>query len=186
MEILLAYKEVFVILHLLGFALGFGGALVSDFLFFRFLKNFKLSDHEIYVLGLVSNVVWGGLLVLTLSGVGIFLGDMDTYLNSIKFLTKMFVVLIITLNGVFLHFYIKPRLKLIKWTDNIASSKRYLRRLAVAGGAVSITSWSLATVLGSLKSIPFEFGEATLLYLGLLLFVVFAAQIFESIFLYKR
>ena len=99
---------------------------------------------------------------------------------------KMFVILVISINGVLLHFYLKPRLKLIDWTYKIKESGRVLRRIAVAGGAISVTSWFAATILGSLDSIPLQFGHALLIYLGLLVVAVLGGQLFEMLTFNRR
>lgn len=181
MEFFSEYKTVFIIFHLVGLALGLGGALVSDYLFFRFLKDLKLSKQELYVMGLMSGVVWAGLFLLILSGIFIFLSNPVGYMASSKFLLKMLVVLALTLNGCLLHFYIKPRLKLIDWAAGLKDKHRKIRRVAFGAGAVSVTSWLLATVLGSLSSIPFEIFEAAGLYAILLLIAVLTSQVIEHL-----
>jgi hypothetical protein len=175
------YKTVFVILHLIGFAAGFGAAMVSDYLFFRFVKNLKLSHLELSVLSSVSKFVWFGLGLLYLSGGAIFLSDPELYGNSSKFLLKMFVVLIITINGTVLHFYIKPRLKKIDWKPGLQPGERLHKKIAFAAGAVSINSWLIATILGSLKSIPLSFEDAIWYYIAFILAVIAGSQIIEMI-----
>lgn len=128
-------------------------------------------------------MVWAGLFILIISGIGIFYSDPQTYLNSSKFLIKMLVVLVITLNGINLHFYVKPRLKLIDWEKiNKSQKNRRLRKIAFASGAISITSWLLATTLGSLKSIPLNLLEAVLAYIGVLTVAVAGSLFVERIY----
>lgn len=182
MEFFAEYKTIFVILHLIGLALGLGGAMVSDFLFFKFLKDLKLDKHELYVMGLLSSVVWAGLFLLIATGACIYLSDSVKYLASSKFLIKMFIVLAITLNGCVLHFYVKPRLKLIDWKAGLKDSHRSIRKIAFACGSISIISWLLATVLGSLSSIPYKTGEALIAYILIIVFVVIVSQCLEYVF----
>ncbi len=179
MEILGDYKQIFAIIHLFGVVVGFGAAIVADFLFFKFVRNLKLSSSEVYVMGLVSGLVWAGLSLILLSGILLFFTDTEAYLNSSKFLIKMFVVLVIIINGSFLHFYVKPRLKMIDWKSKAQSKGRKIRKLAFAAGAISFNSWLLAMVLGSLKSIPFDFSRAVIFYVSFLLFLILISQIAE-------
>ena len=177
------FKAVIIVFHLLGFALGCGGAMVSDFLFFKFLKDLKLSTQEIYIMTLVSSLVWTGLFVLLLSGIGIFLSDPAGYIESDKFLLKMFVVIILTLNGFGLHFYIKPRLKKIEWDAKKSQhSTRGLKRFAFAGGAISMISWLSATVLGVIDLIPVSLTVGIGIYFLILLITLVGSQIAEYLF----
>lgn len=173
---------MFIILHLVGLAIGFGGALVSDYLFFRFLKDLKLSKKELEVMDYLSKFVWIGLLLLIISGALIFLSNPTGYMESSKFLIKMFIVLMITLNGFFLHFYVKPRLKLIDWKAGLKDSHRGIRKIAFASGSVSVTSWSLATVLGSLSSIPLSFLQSFVIYAIIILVAISVSQLMEYLF----
>tara|TARA_B110000305_G_scaffold141681_1_gene157815 strand:- start:1193 stop:1771 length:579 start_codon:yes stop_codon:yes gene_type:complete len=182
-ELFAEYKAVILVFHLLGFALGYGGAMVSDFLFFKFLKDLKLTTQEIYVMTLVSTLVWTGLFVLLLSGIGIFLSDPAGYIESDKFLLKMFVVVILTLNGFGLHYYIKPRLKKIEWNAKKPQhNTRDLKRLAFAGGAISMISWLSATVLGSIDLIPVSLTVGIEIYFLILLITLVGSQIAEYLF----
>lgn len=181
-EILLEYKTVITILHLFGVIIGFGAAIVADYLFFRFVANFKLSNGEIYVMGLVSLLVWVGLSLIILSGFALFFSDPATYLQSTKFLLKMFVVGVITVNGTFLHFFIKPKLKTIDWKSAVNDNRRKVRKLAFAAGAISFSSWFIAMVLGSIKSIPLDLAPAVSVYLGLILLIILSSQLAESLY----
>jgi len=182
MEFFAEYKTIWTILHLLGVVVGFGAAITADTLFFKFLKDLKLSKGELDVMSWVSKVVWIGLSIILLSGILLFLSNVQGYLASSKFLIKMFIVLFIALNGTLLHFYIKPRLKLIDWESAKHDKKRRIRKISFAAGAVSFNSWMLALILGVLDSIPIKFSVALLLYLGFLSVVIAASQILEIIF----
>jgi len=131
------------------------------------------------VMGLVSKLVWVGLALISLSGLALYLSAPDLYASSSKFLVKMLVVAVISLNGGFLHFYIKPRLKIIDWQSKAPNSGRKVRKLAFMAGAISFNSWLLALVLGSMESIPFSFSTATLAYLGFLGFLIVGSQVAE-------
>src|SRR3989344_7244119 len=43
-ELLTEYRPTITMLHLLGLALGLGGATISDIFFFRFLKDYRISE----------------------------------------------------------------------------------------------------------------------------------------------
>ncbi|HLD25785.1 MAG TPA: vitamin K epoxide reductase family protein [Candidatus Andersenbacteria bacterium] len=167
-------KGVIVGIHLLGLVFGLGGATISDLLFFRFLKDFKIAPYEAEVMKIMSQIIWLGLAILIISGVGLYLPQAETLNASAKFLTKMIVVSIILVNGAFLNLVIAPRM--ITFTfgqDHLprTSEMRRYRRLAFALGAVSFTSWYSAFVLGMLRSIPVTLPVALVVYV----FIVFGA-----------
>ncbi len=148
-------KTLLLIVHLLGIALGVGGALISDLMFFRAIRDQQISSSEMDFLTQTSRCVSVGLLLLILSGVGLFFLDPDRYLASSKFIAKMVIVLILAVNGILFHLIHIPRLRSI--AENRVSllyefSKR--RWLFLASGVVSMVSWISALVLGAFKSIP--------------------------------
>ena len=178
----LALKPYFLFLHAIGFIIGLGSAIVADTLFFRFLKDLRISKEEEYVLSYVGRLVVTGLVILFLSGLMIFLSDPAKYLASSKFITKMAVVTVIAINGFVLHKYVAPRLTIIEWDKGAHAKNRRARKIAAALGAVSSTSWFSALLLGYLRSIPFTFGQAFGGYILLLLCAVGVSQILESYF----
>lgn len=181
--ILTEYKSYVVLLHLLGFALGVGGATISDVLFLRFLKDFKITIEEKNILQLMSQIVWVGLLIIVVSGVGLFLPESAELLESAKFLTKMIVVAVIILNGALLNLLITPKLLTIAWKTNgidVKSTSR-MSNLAFASGAVSFISWYTAFFLGFAKNVPYSFTQLISVYAGALLFGIVASQVFKKI-----
>src|SRR3989344_1355356 len=115
------FKLVYTIVHLIGVALGAGGAYMSDFIFMQSIKDRKITDTEYKFMSLGSRAVWTGLFLFIFSGVGLFLLivsgiglfslDSETYLNSSKFQTKMAIVAILTLNGFYFVFAHIPLIK---------------------------------------------------------------------------
>jgi uncharacterized membrane protein len=176
------YKRFFVALHLIGMALGLGGATISDFFFFRFLKDLRISLDEANILHMFSQVIWLGLGISFLSGIALYLPEMERLNESAKFLVKVIVVLVITLNGAFLNLKIAPQLVKISFGRPHHHSRGELhheRRLAYALGAISIISWYSAFTLGMFRISPASFLELLGIYGGLLLIGVVVSQIVE-------
>ena len=86
-------KVIWTILHLLGVAIGAGGAFASDFIFFQSIKDKKITETEMGFIENSSKMVWLGLFILVASGLGLFMLNPDQYLSSSKFITKMIIVL---------------------------------------------------------------------------------------------
>lgn len=169
---LVAYKSGMVLLHAMAAGVGLGAATVGDFFFFRFLKDFRISKKESEVLGHLSQVIWTALALLVLTGLGIFLSDVETYLASTKFITKMLVVAVLTLNGALLNLLVAPRLVQISFGDKHAHQPgelHRLRKMAFLFGPISIVSWYFVFVLGSLRAVPWTLPVMLGIYGGLLL-----------------
>lgn len=150
------YKVIITITHILGVVVGMGAALVSDFLFSFYSHDKRLSRSETYTLGLLSNIVWTGLIIITVSGIGLFLSDIEKYLESTKFLAKMSILAVLVFNGYVLNRYISK--SMIK--RGFLSFHKYtkLRKLAFACGAISVVSWLSVLSLGVVSKIhlPYE------------------------------
>lgn len=158
--------------HILGIVLGLGGATVSDIFFFKFARDRRISEKEVKKLHLFSKIIWVGLAVLILSGLGLYLSHGDDLLKSPKFLTKMSVVGVIIVNGILLNILISPKL-----TKIFSLLRR--RRLAFALGSISIVSWYSAFILGLLRSVPGTFWQLLSIYLILLAVAVAGSQAAE-------
>lgn len=175
-EFFVENKTYFTIVHVLSVVVGMGSAIISDILFNFYSKDKKLDTTEKRSLELLSNTVWISLIGIILSGIAIFLSNPDGYLASAKFLTKMSIMGVLLINGLFLSFVISPHFNdkgLLKFKN-----KRCIRQLAFVGGAISISSWFIICILGVLKNIQLSVPRAMLLYscfivvaIGIALFV---------------
>lgn len=164
--------------HILGVALGLGGAIASDSMFLKALKDLKISKTEMSFMQIGSAMVWLGLIILIASGSLLFALSPDKYINSEKFLAKMTVVLVILLNGIFLHLNLIPRLKR-HIEGHLLSSDEFMRKrlFLFTSGAVSLVSWLSALTLGALHKVPWSYGDIMTVYIV----VLFAAGIIANI-----
>ena len=180
-------KRIFVIIHVLAVIIGMGGALISDIFFNIYIKDKKIQPNENKTLGILSTIVWTGLFFIVLSGLAIFLSDPIKYSQSVKFLVKMTIVGIIIINGYAFFRIIHPALRKIDFTDsNIHHKYVKLRKIAFAMGAISLTSWLVAFVLGMIKTIPISYEMAMLTYLIIGLFGIFFSQAIEIRLTHKK
>ena len=91
-------------------------------------------------------------------------------------MVKIFIFLIITLNGLILNTFISPKLSEI----NFEKYNKY-SLMAVSMGIISFVSWFLAFLLGRLKSIPLTFFEGVFVYLIIVLIsIILGNFIFRS------
>ena len=169
--------------HFLGFSLGVGGAFVTDTLFFRFLKDLRISKREANIMKALSKVLWAGMFLLLFSGLWLFSLDPVTYSASSKFLAKMTIVFFLFANGVILHIYFTPHLHKVAYGGHYKYMKKHasLRKGAFAAGAISMSSWLFVLVLAWSKW-P---GISYIQYMGIYLVIVGFA-ILTSIMIDKK
>lgn len=174
------------IMHFVGFVLGVGGATVTDIIFIKFLRDFKISKTEESVLKVLSQVIWLGLLLIVISGIGLYLPNAEILNQSPKFIVKMIAVLIVIINGTILNLVIEPKLLKTACSTcvNVLGTNK-LRKLCFALGAISFTSWYTALTLGILKNVPLSLNELLTIYLLVLLFVILSSQVLESLLVKK-
>ncbi len=174
-------KIFLTIVHLFGVVIGAGGAYMSDLLFFSATKDNKISQTEMRFLELGSRMIWLGLLILFLSGLGLFLIDPAKYLASAKFLVKITIVLVIFINGLVFHFFHLDRIRR-HVGEYFTSSDQFMRwrPVLISSGAISFVSWTTAIILGTLPSIPFTYTAGLAIYLGLITLAIVVARLLFS------
>jgi len=166
-------KTVFLIAHLIGLAFGVGGALISDLLFMKSMRDGRIDTTEMNFLVLGSNCVTFGLLLMIASGIGLFSLNPEAYLVSQKFLAKMTVVGVLTVNGILFHLLHIPTL--VIWSKGMLSPEEFGRRRFgfLASGVVSIVSWCTALTLGAFKILPLSYGMILGVYASALVIGIF-------------
>lgn len=190
MDIFIQIKPVFIILHALAAAVGLGAVITTDALFFKFLKDFRVSKKESEILDTISKVIWAAIFVLFITGLVLYMSAPLDYLAKSKFIVKLVIFIGIVINGILLNATISPYLVKLSFNNDakiLHSSVRLrvMRRMAFASGAFSIISWLSVFILGSVRSIPLTTTQGLLGYIGLVFAVVSISQIFAS-FLKKK
>jgi len=174
-QFLLEYKMVWITLHAVAAGIGIGAATVTDVMFFNSLRDGKIVPWENKVFRLLTKTIWMILWIILISGLLLFLGDIETYSMSTKFIVKMTVVAALFLNGILLNRYLHPRMNQLNFQNK---GSQAVKRIAFASGAVSIVSWYLAFILGMQKTIPVDTETGLLIYGFTLVFVVSISQLF--------
>jgi len=184
-EFIETYTVLFLSFHLLGVALGLGGATIADTFFFRFLRDFRISHKEADVMQWMSRIIMTALVIIYVSGGLLYAGDMERYLASQPFLFKCAIVFILTINGIALHHFVSPRLVHLSFSAIHPSSNpriHRLRKIAFAMGAVSVTSWYTVFFTAMLKSLipaTVSVWQMLLFYVVVLIIAVIGSQIVE-------
>ena len=162
---------LFLIIHLLGVTIGAGGAFFSDGVFFTSIKDRKISKDEFGIIKYSSQMTWVGLILLLVSGAGLFGMNAESLSNSVKFLVKMSIVGVLLLNGVIFHIvhlpFIGKHIGEFFFFYNKPSSFKDGPFLLFSG-VISVTSWIFFFFLVALGSIPFSILGSIRIYKGLI------------------
>ena len=161
---------LFLVIHLFGVAFGAGGAFISDLAFFKSIKDKKISRVEFGFLKMTSQATWFGLILLLISGAGLFAMNPEVLSSSGKFLVKMTIVAILLINGVLFQYVHIPFIG--KHIGEVLSKVRKpnsMRNtpLLIISGVVSVSSWASAIILGALNSIPLSYVAGVAFYIGI-------------------
>src|SRR3989344_8926 len=183
--LLMESRSFILLVHGFAVAIGVGAATITDIFFFKFLKNFKITEDEADILHTLSQVIWTALGLIVLTGIGLFLPKAAVLLMMPKFLVKLIVVVVILANGSVLNLYVSPQLIQISFGEahhHVPGELHHIRKIAFALGAVSLTSWYSAFILGSLRSISFSGAMLLTLYGVALLVAIGMSQLMERLF----
>ena len=176
-EFFLELKPYSVALHAASAIVGMGTAIASDIMFSFYSRDKIFDEQEQRVFEKLSKTIWIALIAIIVTGCAIFLSDPVAYGSSIKFLVKMSIVFALIINGIVLSRWIQPHIARDGFLTS--STERIARRFAFACGAVSLTSWSLAFILGMLDTIPFSYLSALFIYAGIIGVAICSALFIE-------
>lgn len=167
--------------HVFSAAIGTGGVTVTDVLFFRFLRDKHVSKKEEEVMMTMGNLIVVATILLTLSGVGLYLPKAEVLHASAPFVLKMSITVVLTVNGLLLHAFITPRLFTmgrLHGTGKPVGVQRHWHQLAFGMGAVSIVSWYAVFLIASLKAhLFFDYLTLLCIYLAVLGTAVITSQL---------
>jgi hypothetical protein len=178
MNLLVQYRVLILTVHVLFMAIGVGGATVSDILFFRFLKDYRISQKEVEVLHVLKSVIMTVMMIIVFSGIALYLPSAERLAASPMFRVKTIASAILVLNGIGLHMLVAPRL--IRFNLRGSNLQRRWRKLAFALGSISITSWYSVFLIAMLKAeLPWGFNTMLAGYSAVLLSAVAVSQVME-------
>lgn len=173
--------KFFVILHIIGTAIGAGGATLSDILFFKSIEDGRIQKSEFTLLHTAGFAVWSGLGLLILSGMGMVILQLYDGVNllalSTKLQSKIVIVSMILLNGVFLHWKIFPLFR--KSLDKNLTKGVLLSHADIifTSGAVSAVSWYSALIIGAWRGLSASPFVILAIYTSVLICAIIVAQI---------
>lgn len=180
-------QQIFVTIHLFGFALGLGGATIGDIVFIKSLRRNNLSEEVFGFFKTTSRIIWIGLGLLIISGLSIFTliyleqGSLSLLASS-RWQTKLILVAIVTLNGLFFKLAIFSILKnLIHQPLSVQNISPIIWKLAISG-TISLVSWYSIFILSLL---PRTFRPQILIIIGVYVFALICGAIISKSILFN-
>jgi hypothetical protein len=121
--------------HIVGIIIGLGAVTVIDCLGFISRKDKKLTQVTIQAHHVTKPLIWLGTIIIFLSWIFIIFNEGFTEIN----LVKSVILLVLIFNGVFLSFYISPRLDKLLGKNIILP--RYLQNKILVSMIISFIGW---------------------------------------------
>lgn len=138
------------------------------FLYAKFTKlnqRFNAEERYLTFTPVISSTIWVSLILLSVTGVLLFLEQPEFYAASEKFHLKMILVLVLFVEGVLMSLMMPPRLH--KEHHELVPQRVHEGIMML--GIVSIVTWYGAFFLGWTKTFPWSTSQGLMIYLGLLL-----------------
>jgi hypothetical protein len=152
--------------HLIGLIMGFGGAILADATIFLRGVIRPVSAYTLHQAKALSHIVTLGLVILWTSGAGLIwvnLIDKPEYLTNQKLWAKIFIVAMLTINGVLVHKLVLPFLRRSIGSRLFES----VNAKQIAGmtllGSISLVSWVVPFVLGKASELNYVTPMANIL-----------------------
>lgn len=182
------WRTILIIIHVVGTAIGVGGATVSDILFFSSLKRGVITKIDYLNFKTLSRIIWIGAILLFITGIGILFvyhskNPDNPFIANDKALAKLIITIIILLNGYFMHWKIFSLIKSQVGQPTALSLLTKKQGMLYFSGALSIVSWWSAMILGSWRHFDFSFWTIIISYLIILIGAVIVANIIGRIVL---
>lgn len=142
--VLLAHFRILMFMaYLFGLMMGVGGSIVYTVLFFKFLRDYRLSDVEKETLDGVAQVVTIGLGLVLVTGLGLFIPLAAWYTMNPEFMIALIAGAVLAIQTIMVKTDIVHRLSAVYESNIIPvdADHAYMRKLSYALGAVGLVSW---------------------------------------------
>lgn len=173
-------KTLIIYAHLLAACVAIGILLIQDMAIIR-SRGASLSNSAINELIKSARIVSVALISLWVTGILLvvigYFENPQQYLLNQKLWAKFTIVFILTINGIFLHFYSFPRVTGIYGLLNLSVVEQVLVTLS---GAISSVSWLFACYLGVARpwNGTVEFSYIMSIYMSILIVaIIFSCEL---------
>lgn len=167
--------EIYLSIFSIGLALAAGSALLSNVLFADSIRDNTISKDEYRLLRQSRTVVWFGILLYALAGIGLFTLSAEAMLGLGIFYASMVIVALMLGNALIFHYYYLPKIKgrigkTLCDTDTKSTSS-YLIACLILSESISVVSWLFLILHHALYRLPVSFAAVMTLFLIALLAV---------------
>jgi len=170
-------------IHFIGLALGLGGATLLDMMMIRFCIRGNVHPETYSIFEFSTKIISIGLRILWITGIGFLffyaLNDVIKLSNP-KVHAKLAIVLILTVNGIFIHTFILPSVKAQIGKTLFEGVSQIKRSVFIISGAISVVSWYVPVALGVFSQLNFKV-PALMLLSGYLFLIILAAAMMHLI-----
>lgn len=155
--------------HLIGVALGVGGATFGGILYLKAMKDGKIDPMEGEWLSVIFMVLRIGLAIAVITGFGFFLeyrftGQEERLLDP-RLWAKLTVILVLVANALLIQ----------------------MRRIPMwLGESLSLTSWYGALVLGIIRGVDYSYISFLVFYLIAVVIVIGILSVIKRLYLGKK
>ncbi len=147
----LLYTKALVI-HILAAMVGVGTVTVTDYLHVLGIRDPTIERHAHPLFPLFARLIVIALLLIYITGIVMVLAK-PALLSSTLFRTKLLLVIIVTLNGFWLHKKVFP---MIEACEERGHCPRNIVYIAAIAGSISIITWYAIVVLAITKSLGYH------------------------------
>ncbi|SFR45110.1 hypothetical protein SAMN05216203_0429 [Marinobacter daqiaonensis] len=171
--------------HLLGLAFGVGGALTLDIIAFRYFYLDRITPEKLVLFHFIARLVTVGLVILWITGLAflwLYWQHQPELLGNPKVWAKVTIVVVLTVNGYFLHHKVFPILdrnlgRYLFYRVNVDE-----KAMMFTFSSISIISWGFPLVLGIARSLNFTTGVENILAFY---FLMLASTCFVMLIIFK-
>ena len=161
-------KTLFIAVHLIGVVLGLGAASIADFYIYKSARAKSVSQLHIDSVKMLSSIVTVGLALTLASGIAFIVRyycvQPEMLLNP-KLHAKLFIVLLLAFNAIYIHRIVLPRYYNSFQHNLISSLSRNNLLCFITSAAVSVTGWWWSFFLGVARELNFTYPTSVFLYL---------------------
>lgn len=180
--LLTPYVDYILSIYTLGLALGLGSATFSVIFLGKFLRDLHLSTIEAELIRIISQVTWTALAILFVTGSIAYILPMSQQGQPVFSPVQIIVLLVMMGVGALLDLLVMPRLMQISLQQDRTQQMgelKFLRRCALGLAAVTLVSWYVGFVLGTIK-VTWGLHGTMVVYGVLVLVAVLASQVIEK------
>ena len=153
---------VALVIHILSAMVAVGSVTITDYFHILGLRNKVRERKFMFVYPYLSKMVIASTVLLIISG-STLIAFRPELLDNELFQFKMFLFVIVLINGLFLHRNVFP--KMVACVEKKSACNFELLFLSSLGGSISLVTWYAIMILAIIKSLGFLVSEFAVWYL---------------------